>query len=59
MQARHRHERDRAQCIRNNVSFYSCQSGAHFLKNGKEYTIPARQLMSQAHRAGIDFERSI
>ena len=45
----------REQCVRQNVSFTFRQCGTHFLKDGKAYTIPTRQLCSQARKAGIDF----
>ena len=45
----------REQCVRQNVSFTFRQCGTHFLKDGKAYTIPTRQLCAQARKAGIDF----
>lgn len=44
----------RKQCIRKNVSFEFRQCGTHFFKDGKEYTIPTKQLMSQARKANIN-----
>ena len=44
----------RKQCIRKNVPFEFRQCGTHFLKDGKEYTIPTKQLMSQARKANIN-----
>ena len=44
----------REQCIRKEVSFEFRQCGTHFLKDGKEYTIPTKQLMSQARKANIN-----
>lgn len=45
----------REQCIRKNVTFNFRQAATHFIKDGKEYTIPVKQLFSQARKAGIDF----
>ena len=44
----------RNQCIRKNVPFEFRQCGTYFLKDGKEYTIPTKQLMSQARKANIN-----
>lgn len=44
----------RKQCIRKEVPFEFRQCGTHFLKDGKEYTIPTKQLMSQARKANIN-----
>lgn len=44
----------RDQCAKAGVSFCFRQCGTHTIKDGKEYTIPTRQLMSQARKAGID-----
>ena len=44
----------REQCIRKEVPFEFRQCGTHFLKDGKEYTIPTKQLMSQARKANIN-----
>lgn len=45
----------REQCVRKNVSFEFRQCGTHFIKDGKEYTLPVRLLCSQARKAGIGF----
>lgn len=45
----------RRQCVEKNVPFLFHQTGAHFVKDGKAYTIPRRLQHSQAHKAGIDF----
>lgn len=45
----------REQCIEKNIPFCFHQTGAHFVKDGKLYTIPRRYQHSQARRAGIDF----
>lgn len=47
----------REQCIRNNVSFFFKQTGACFIKDGKQYSIERHLQMQQAKRAGIDFKR--
>ena len=44
----------RNQCIRKNVLFEFRQCGTHFVKDGKEYTIPTKQLMPQARKANIN-----
>ena len=47
----------RNQCIRKNVPFEFRQCGTHFVKDGKEYTIPTKKLMSQARKANINFQK--
>lgn len=42
------------QCADANVKFEFRQCGTHFLKDGKLYTLPVRQLMSQARKANIN-----
>ena len=44
----------RQQCIDHNIPFQFRQCGTHFLKDGQLYTLPVRQLISQAKKAGID-----
>ena len=44
----------REQCIAHKVPFQFRQCGTHFLKDGKQYTLPTRQLAAQARAAGID-----
>ena len=44
----------REQCIRKEVPFEFRQCGTHFVKDGKEYTIPTKQLMSQARKTNIN-----
>lgn len=44
----------REQCIAHNVPFQFRQCGTHFIKDGKQYTLPTRQLAAQARAAGID-----
>ena len=44
----------REQCIRKEVPFEFRQCGTHFVKDGKEYTIPTKQLMPQARKANIN-----
>ncbi|MDR0974068.1 MAG: phage Gp37/Gp68 family protein [Prevotellaceae bacterium] len=45
----------REQCINKKVNFEFRQCGTHFIKDGRQYTIPVRDLMKQAKRAGIDY----
>ncbi len=45
----------REQCIRKNVSFEFRQCGTHFIKDGRQYKIQAKDLCSQARKAGINF----
>ncbi|MBQ3112394.1 MAG: DUF5131 family protein [Firmicutes bacterium] len=47
----------REQCIRANVSFEFRQCATHFIKDGKQYTLPTRELCRQAKKAGIDWHR--
>ena len=49
----------REQCIRKNVSLNFRQCGTHFIKDGRQYAIPTRMLISQARKANIDFKASI
>jgi protein gp37 len=44
----------REQCINQKVDFEFRQCGTHFIKDGKEYSLNVRALMSQARKAGID-----
>lgn len=44
----------REQCIHTNTHFEFRQCGTYFIKDGKKYTLPVRQLCSQAKKAGID-----
>lgn len=46
------------QCIRKNVDFEFRQCGTHFIKDGKMYRIPTRELTKQAKLAGINYKRS-
>ena len=45
----------RGQCIRKHVSFEFRQCGTHFIKDGRQYTLRARDLCSQARLAGINY----
>lgn len=45
----------RRQCLEKQVSFRFHQTGAHFIKDGKMYTIRRRFQLSQAHKANIDY----
>lgn len=49
----------RDQCISANVPFEFRQCGTHFIKDGKEYILPVRELGAQARRANIDFHPNI
>ena len=44
----------RRQCIEKSVPFEFRQCGTHFVKDGKEYMLHVRELMSQARRADIN-----
>ena len=46
----------RRQCIAADVAFRFHQTGAHFIKDGKMYSVPRRFQLSQAHKANIDFK---
>lgn len=45
----------REQCVAQRVPFTFRQCGTHFIKDEKTYTLPVRQLCSQARKAGIDW----
>lgn len=45
----------RKQCIKANVNFGFHQTGARFIKDGKEYFIERKYQLSQAKKADIDF----
>jgi len=44
----------REQCLRQGVKFEFRQCGSNFVKDGKLYQLPVRQLMSQAREANIN-----
>jgi len=44
----------REQCLRQGVKFEFRQCGSNFIKDGKLYLLPVRQLMSQARKANIN-----
>ena len=44
----------RDQCARCGVRFHFKQTGLHFRKDGRLYTVPRRFQMEQARKAGID-----
>lgn len=44
----------REQCIRQGVHFEFRQCATHFIKDGRYYTLPAKQLFSQARKANIN-----
>ena len=46
----------RENCIRFGVPFYFKQTGAHFRKDGKTYLIRRKDQLSQARKAGIDYD---
>lgn len=45
----------RKQCIEKDVPFQFHQTGAYFIKDGKEYRVPRKYQISQARKADIDF----
>jgi len=49
----------REQCIRKNVSFEFRQCGSYFIKDGKQYKIQTKDLITQAKRANIDYKKNI
>lgn len=49
----------RDQCISANVPFEFRQCGTHFIKDGKEYILPVRELGAQAKKANINFYPSM
>lgn len=44
----------RRQCMEAGVGFHFMQTGGHFVKDGRHYTIPHRVQLSQARKANID-----
>lgn len=46
----------RRQCQEAGVAFSFRQCGTHFIKEGKHYTLPVRELTKQARKAGIDLD---
>lgn len=44
----------REQCIARSVHFEFRQCGTHFIKDGREYTLPVRELCRQARKANIN-----
>lgn len=44
----------RQQCIHAGINFEFRQCGTHFIKDGKEYTLPVKALASQAKKADIN-----
>ena len=46
----------RNQCVANNVTFIFRQTGANFIKGGRLYHIPRDKQLSQAEKAGINFQ---
>lgn len=46
------------QCVEYNVSFFFHQTGANFIKAGKQYHIDRKDQHLQAAKAGIDFTRA-
>lgn len=46
----------REQCMRANVAFHFKQTGANFIKDGKQYAIPRRLQGLQAKKANIEFD---
>ncbi len=49
----------RMQCVEYNVRFHFKQTGAYFKKGNRFYRIDRKDQMSQAAKAGIDFQPSI
>lgn len=46
----------RSQCVNKKVPFQFRQCGSYFIKDGKQYMLNVRQLMSQARKADIDYQ---
>ena len=47
----------RKQCVNKNVSFEFRQCGTYFIKDGKQYKLQTKDLMSQARKANINYEK--
>ena len=46
----------REQCVAKDIPFRFHQTGAHFIKDGKEYRVRRCYQLSQAHKANIDYK---
>lgn len=46
----------RESCMRKGVAFEFRQLGTHFVKDGREYTIPKKELCAQARKANIHYQ---
>ena len=47
----------RKQCVSRNVNFEFRQCGTYFIKDGKQYKLQTKDLMSQARKANINYEK--
>ena len=47
----------RKQCVNRNVNFEFRQCGTYFIKDGKQYKLQTKDLMSQARKANINYEK--
>ena len=47
----------RKQCVNKNVSFEFRQCGTYFIKDGKQYKLQTKDLMSQARKANINYAK--
>ena len=47
----------RKQCVNKNVSFEFRQCGTYFIRDGKQYKLQTKDLMSQARKANINYEK--
>ena len=45
----------RRQCVEKNIPFHFHQTGAYFIKDGRQYRVHRKYQHSQARKAGIDF----
>jgi len=47
----------RAECVAHNITFCFIETGTHFIKDGKHYHIPRKQVQSRmAHRSGMNYQ---
>ena len=47
----------RAECVAHNITFCFIETGTHFIKDGRHYHLPKKQVQSQmAHKSGMNYE---
>lgn len=47
----------RAECVSHNITFCFIETGTHFIKDGKHYHMPDKQIQSKmAHKSGMNYQ---